>query len=222
MQIDLWMLVVGGLAVLFFGYFFGLFEGRDQGYKKGRAEGASPDSAALPQETQPRAPAGDTKPGLLHLMEEDGRLRLELGGEELNPGTLPAEQRKRLIETVARLRPWIDAPAQPQEAPPPVPPPAASSAAQPPSPTRPAASAQEAPAPASSMVGQIDEILQQNIAGTPLAERGLRLVEEPGGGVMVKIDATHYASIGEVTEPEVQAALRRAISLWEKKYTPGT
>lgn len=215
MQIDLWMLIVGGVAVLFFGYFFGLFEGRDQGYKKGRAGEGQSDESARSQKTQPVDQK--VQPGLLRLTDETGRLRLEMDGEELNAASLPAEQRKRLIEMVARLRPWIEAPAQPVETP------AESAAftARTPSLARPAAPVQEPPAVVNSMIGQIDEILQQSITGTALAERGLRLIEEPGGGVAVKIDNVRFASIGEVTEPEVQAALRRAVSLWEKKYTPG-
>ncbi len=212
MQIDLWIVIVGGLAVLFFGYFFGLFEGRDQGYKKGRAEGGTPDAPAQSQVTQPVDQK--VQPGLLRLTEEAGRLRLEMDGEELDAASIPAGQRKRLIETVTRLRPWIEAPAQSAETP-------AVAPARTPSLARAAAPAQEASAAVNSMIGQIDEILQQNIAGTALAERGLRLTEEPGGGVTVKIDDVRYASIGEVTEPEVQAVLRKAISTWEKKYTPG-
>jgi hypothetical protein len=71
------------------------------------------------------------------------------------------------------------------------------------------------------MVGQIDDILQKNIAGTPLASRGVKLMDAPGGGVTVFIGMDRYSSVGEVTDPEVQAALRAAIAAWEKKYTPG-
>jgi hypothetical protein len=71
------------------------------------------------------------------------------------------------------------------------------------------------------MVGQINEILQKNIAETPLAERGVRLQDAPGGGVIVIAGLQRFASIGDVSDPEVQAALRTAIAMWEKKYTPG-
>ncbi len=71
------------------------------------------------------------------------------------------------------------------------------------------------------MLGQISEILEQMIEGTPLADRGIKLLEEPGGGVTVVVGGDRYASIGEVTDPEILAALRTAIARWEKKYTPG-
>jgi hypothetical protein len=71
------------------------------------------------------------------------------------------------------------------------------------------------------MVAQIDEILQKNIAGTSLANRGIRLMDAPGGGVTVFLGLDRYSSVGDVTDPEAQAAIRAAIAVWEKKYTPG-
>jgi len=217
MQIELWILIVGGVIVMFFGYFFGLFEGRNQGYKKGRTEAAATEDE-LPAASSPAAAEDD--PGLLRLRESGGRLHLELEGASLDAEKLPAEQRKRLIETLARLRPWVEVPAVRTAeipAPPPAPPAGPSFAAR----TPPLAPPQEAPVSTDSMVAQIDEILQRNILSTPLEARGLRLVEVPGGGVAVLLDHDRFASIGEVTDPQAQAAIRAAISLWEKKYTPG-
>lgn len=71
------------------------------------------------------------------------------------------------------------------------------------------------------MVAQIDEILQQRIVNTPLELIGLRLEETPGGGVTVVVGSKRYAGVGEVPDPEVQNALRTAIAIWEKKFTPG-
>ena len=48
-----------------------------------------------------------------------------------------------------------------------------------------------------------------------------KLLEDPRGGVTVVVGEERYASIGEVTDPQIQAALRAAIARWEKKYTPG-
>ncbi len=71
------------------------------------------------------------------------------------------------------------------------------------------------------MVGQIDAILQSRMIGTPLAGRGIRLVESAQGGAMVVVGLSRYAGVGEVPDPEVQAAIRAAIAEWERKYTPG-
>ncbi len=71
------------------------------------------------------------------------------------------------------------------------------------------------------MVGQIDAILQTNLIGTPLANRGIRLVELPEGGALVVVENDRYAGVGEVPDPQIQAAIRTAIAEWEKRYTPG-
>jgi hypothetical protein len=72
-----------------------------------------------------------------------------------------------------------------------------------------------------SIVGQIDQILQTRIAGTPLEDRGVFLTQSPEGGVMVYIGLTKYLSIDDVPDAEIKAAIRAAISEWEDKYTPG-
>ena len=72
-----------------------------------------------------------------------------------------------------------------------------------------------------SMVGQIDEILQTHLASSPLANRAIRLMESPEGGVVVMVGLNKYNSVSEVPDPQVQAMIRAAIAEWEKKYTPG-
>ena len=78
--------------------------------------------------------------------------------------------------------------------------------------------AQPAPAAASgkSIVMQIEDILQEMIAGTPLARRGLHLLEDPSRGVMVQLGPNLYEGIDSVPEPDVQATIRAAVAEWEK------
>jgi hypothetical protein len=71
------------------------------------------------------------------------------------------------------------------------------------------------------MIAQIDDILQKNIAGGPLAGRGIRIQDAPGGGVLVLVGMQRYSAVSDVPDPEVQAVLRAAIATWEQKYTPG-
>ncbi len=71
------------------------------------------------------------------------------------------------------------------------------------------------------MVGQIDAILQSRIAGTALAGRGIHLMESTQGGAAIYIGLQRYAGLADVPDPEVQAAIKAAISEWEAKYTPG-
>ncbi len=239
MEISLLALIGIGLATMFFGYFFGLFEGRGQGYKKRKSEEAS-DPSLRPVVPPPPPPAPDNSVLKLGL-DSHQRPQLIMDGNRIDTTQIAPEQRRRLIELMVMMRPWIDAspvqktPTGPLSPPPqqtpqpapvqaplrqavrPVPVPAAAApapAAQPPAP------AESGPKP-TSMVGQIDAILQAKLAGTPLATRGIRLIESVQGGAAVMVGLSRYAGVGEVPDPEVQAVIRAAIAEWENKYTPG-
>jgi hypothetical protein len=66
-------------------------------------------------------------------------------------------------------------------------------------------------------VAQIDDVLQSRLVGTPLAAKRIRLGETPGGGVLVYIGTDRYEGIDAVPDPEAVAAIRAAISEWEKR-----
>ena len=64
-------------------------------------------------------------------------------------------------------------------------------------------------------------ILQAQLLGTPLEDRGVFLAQSPEGSVMVFVGLTKYMGVDEVPDPEIKAAIRAAITEWENKYTPG-
>ncbi len=238
------------LAAMFFGYGFGLFEGRGQGYKKRKKE------EQVEKENQhPPEPKIVTEtvtvddPGLLRIKDEGGSYTLDLDGARINPTALSPEQRKRLIEMLNVMRPWLEGRSAPAPAPsvttsppqsalldriqskpassappapvqPAAPPPPAKSQSAAPKPATIATEDRPA-APANSIVSQIDSILQARIVGTPLEERGVFLTQSPQGGVNVFVGLTRYDGIDEVPDPEIKAAIRAAITEWEQKYTPG-
>lgn len=220
-------------------YLFGIYEGRGQGYKKRKAE------EALEKKDAPSAPSVPVTvkvddPGLMRIKNEYGTLTLDLDGVRADTTALTAEQRKRLIEMLTVIRPWLEgrpAPAPVATPPAPVMPSPPLSQPQPvistpvPSVPRPApqptpattkASEKEAAAPkAIGIVGQIDAVLQARLVGTPLESRGIYLSNSPEGGVTVNVGLQKFNGIDEVTDPEIKAALRAAITEWENKYTPG-
>ena len=230
-------------------YFIGIYEGRTQGKKMRKAE------EAQERKENPPVPAAlkADDPGLMRIKNENGFLTLDLDGARADTSALSADQRKRLIEMLTLIRPWLEgkpAPLPPQPKPSPALAPGASvdstqgkpAAPAPPSPApvvtpqaviqqpviNPIASKTSAvakedrpSAPASSIVGQIDSILQEHLAGTPLEERGVFLVQSPDGGVMVYVGLTKYMRIDDVPDTEIKAAIRAAITEWENKYTPG-
>jgi hypothetical protein len=217
------------LAAMFFGYGFGLFEGRGQGYKRRKAE-EEQELRAQPHPSPPTVTADD--PGLLRIKDENGSLTLDLDGTRADPASLSSGQRKRLIEMVNLMRPWLERrPAAPT--------PTTTGSTPPPSPVAPAQSAPQ-PAPASpapqgstpakddrpatppnSIISQIDAILQARIAGTALDERRVFLAQAPDGGLIVYVGMTRYLSVDDVPDADVKAAIRAAIAEWEDKYTPG-
>lgn len=230
--------ILGWIAAIVFVYIFGLFEGRNQGRKMRKAE-----EAQAKKENQP-APAAIKvdDPGLMRIKNENGFLTLDLDGARVDTSALSADQRKRLIEMLTLIRPWLEGrsaalapattpaplPSQPRPVPPTPASPAPQPIAQPPSlkplttPKTPAIPKEDRPsAPATSIVSQIDSILQARLEGTPLNERGVFLAQAPDGGVMVYVGLTKYMGLDDVPDAEIKAAIRAAITEWENKYTPG-
>ncbi len=225
MQFDYLSIIVVGIVTLFVGYFVGLFENRGQGNKKGGPE------EPRAERTQPPV-IGPKENNLLKLsLDQNNQLQLEVGGQRADAAQLTPEQRKRLIDLMVMMRPWIDASA-PKPSTTPQPPPSTPMAAPIPQPiAKPIAplststpkvelKKEEIAAP-TTMVGQIDAILQEHLASSTLANRGVRLFESPEGGVVVMVGLSKYSGVSEVPDPQVQAMIRAAIAEWEKKYTPG-
>jgi hypothetical protein len=220
------------VAGLIFVYIFGLFEGRGQGYKRRKAEEAE-EKRAVPEPKPVTVKADD--PGLLRLRNENGSLALDLDGSRVDTNSLTADQRKRLIEMLTLVRPWLEGkpvsvpaapPAQPKAAPvmstPPAPQPIPATRPLTTSPRPSTLAKEDRPvAPVGSIVSQIDFILQASLVGTALEDRGVFLAQSPEGGVMVYVGLTKYMGIEDVPDPEIKAAIRAAITEWENKYTPG-
>jgi hypothetical protein len=68
-----------------------------------------------------------------------------------------------------------------------------------------------------SITEQIEDHLQDKLARTPLARRGVHVRAEPQGNAVFLLDGKTYSSVDEVPDPEVRQAIREAISEWEKK-----
>jgi antitoxin component HigA of HigAB toxin-antitoxin module len=242
--------VVVGIASLIIGWAIGFWDSNTRTAKKiGAAEAKS--EAAIQQarakseeavrqaraevaEAASRAaqaaekPASAPPPGtsLLRLwLDARGDSQLDLDGQPVNTSQILEPQRKRLIQLLTAMRPWIESkPGAPIPAAAPVSRPVAPPASVPAGaatmPPLPGKFKEEKSAKPLSMVSQIDEILQIMLSTTTFAGRGIRLEEAPGGGVKVVVGSQIFAGVGEVSDPEIQALLRAAIAEWEKRYTP--
>lgn len=185
---------------------------------------------------QPAAPRPENKPALQIALTESGEWVVEIDGAPVQPGTINADQRARLIGVLGQVRPLVEAKPVASQAVQPAPAPAsagqsaplsapqASSPNLPPSPLRASLvgglrstinKPEPAPSPL-SVVALIDDILQKQIAGTPLASRQIRLEEGTTGEVLVHVGTTRYAGIDSVPDPEIQAAIHKAINEFNK------
>jgi hypothetical protein len=220
-------------------YIFGLYEGRTQGYKKRKSEEEQERKDHPPTSATPITVKVDD-PSLMRIKNENGYLTLDLDGARADTSSLTADQRKRLIEMLTLIRPWLEgrpAPAPAPMAPAPQGQPVPAPSAPIPSAPRPAPQPvvretaaprttisekdERSTPPATGIVGQIDSILQARLIGTQLERRGIYLSNSPEGGVIVNVGLQKFNGIDEVTDPEIKAALRAAITEWENKYTPG-
>jgi len=68
-----------------------------------------------------------------------------------------------------------------------------------------------------SIVLQIDDILQTMLEKSPLASRAIRLREDPNSGVIVWVDERPYTGIDSVIDPDVIAVIRAAVVEWERR-----
>ncbi len=158
----------------------------------------------------------------------------------IDKAALQPEQYQRLLNLVLDLRPWLEttrpAAQVPEAARQPVRP-AVTTATSTPQPVRPVApdtaappqllqpekkksalAVEEArPAPVlESIIQQIDKVLQAKLATSAFKDRGIQLVEGPGGIVIVKDGTNSYEGVDAIPDPEVKALIRQAVADWEK------
>lgn len=70
--------------------------------------------------------------------------------------------------------------------------------------------------PPATIVEQINEILQERLARSPLEERGIKLTEDPDKGVIVWIGTDRFSGIDAIPDMDVKAEIRAAVETWEK------
>lgn len=245
-----WGLAIGAMFFgYFFGLFEGRGQGykRAKAEEAEKKESEPTPEAILPASSPTPS---DEVPVLDVSMGNGGQLRLKLDGQRVNAAAMNAEQRKRIITVLTQMRPWLEtskptssqqgaSPPQtapspqressaaeesaPKATPAPAPRPSSISPTAAPKPAAPlpADDKKESVTEPKSIVEQIDSILQAQMVGTPLFEKGIRLQESPEGGVLVWVGINKFEGVDGVPDDEIKAAIRAAISVWENKYTPG-
>ncbi len=227
-----------GLAALLVGWTIGFFDSKLRADRKIRQveekaaraiRQARLEAERLVLAHRAETPAMPPKTGktLLRLWLDDRQqLRLDLDDQPVEVNPLDESHRKRLLDLLNSMRPWLERRPAPPSPPRPAPAlqadPGASGRVSPPrpAPTPPspplAKPAEDQPADQPGIVEQIDRILQARLAASPLANRSVRLQPSPDGGVIVWVGLQKFASVEEVSDPEIRAILQAAIKEWEQ------
>ena len=213
-----WNLKTTGIiiAVFFIGYIIGLVEAaiKQKNKEKKNARIEEKEIVELPVTEA-------TQPNLLSINRNASNdLVLELDGQIIsNKDELSADNKSLLVNLLVEVRPWLESTAttpitqQIKTQPEPIKniEPQIASATIPPK-----ASPESKPVPSSeSIVSQINTILQNRLAASPLANQGIRLQESPTGGVLVYIGLNKCDGIDAVPDPEIKEFIRKAVAEWE-------
>jgi hypothetical protein len=166
---------------------------------------------------------------------------LEMDGKRLdNKEALQPEQRQRLVSLVLDLRPWLETTRPAASGQGTAPEPIQSAAPEPEVAAQPVqAAAPEAavaaqpvqtknnqgnlageenpPVPVlDSIIEQINKVLQDKLATSMFKDRDIRLIEGPGGIVIIKDGLNRYEGIEKIPDPQVKAFIQQAVTDWEK------
>ncbi len=70
-----------------------------------------------------------------------------------------------------------------------------------------------------SITAQIDEILQEMLKESGRENQAIRLIDDPGEGVIVMVGLEQYEGVDTVPDPDIRSLIRSAVAEWERRET---
>ena len=184
-------------------------------------------------------PEGDDRVEVLRLLRgpDGGALQLEMGGQPLtSAASLDADQHARISLAVVDLYSWLEKANHPAPKLEKQPVPNKATALEPRrratnKPVKPPSlnvfkalkrtaqseMTEKIEVAPLSLAAEIDEILQEKLEGSPLAEKGIRLMNLPNQGMFIMLGLEKYPDIDSVPDEEIKAVLREAVADWEAR-----
>ncbi len=156
----------------------------------------------------------------IHLWQDEHKQEvvLKIGSRIFTTGESLAPKEKKYIRTLQLyLQRWLDTPAPSAPSAPIVP--STSTNAQPESPAE--LNFDQADSSdidtSSSIVEQVNHLLQQKLATSPLKNMGILLMELPNQGMVVMVGTDQYPDVDSVPDPEIKAIIQAAVNDWENE-----
>jgi hypothetical protein len=181
---------------------------------------------ALPDTTTKLAGDGDVEVFGAWRTSEN-KVWLDMDGKRVdNKEALQPEQSQRLLNLVLDLRPWLEtaraavpvpeaAPQQVRQVKPE--PGIVAQPIQTKNNISTVAGEEIHPTPVlESIIEQIDKVLQVKLATSLYKDRDIRLIEGPGGIVIIKDGLNRYEGVDTVPDPQVKILIQEAVADWEK------
>jgi hypothetical protein len=163
-------------------------------------------------------------PDALHIWRDqtNGQLVIQIGERAFQSSApLPPTEHKYISQLLLILQKWLGVE---KKAPPPFTPPAQPVSQHPSTPQVSQSSTgtgpldpSDAPEAPKSIVAQVDEILQDLLATSPLRDRGIRLMENLDGSMRFYIGLDSYDDVDSIPDEEIKGIIRTAVRTWETR-----
>jgi hypothetical protein len=209
-------IVVFALAI---GFFLGLFllsldvPFLKKLFQRDDSDDLKPDFPPAASGSSPQSPPEIKKPSpdsqlLLKVWKSEGKAPIyEFKGVYVEKEKLPVE----LLNIIT-----IQEVSSPQPEPQPIPQPEVTEAAKAPEPSPELEEEEEVEIKMLSVVDEVNEILQRKLHGSPLAGKGIHLMENYNKEIRFWVGLESYNDVSEIPDPEIRRMINEAVKEWEQ------